>query len=457
MRDLTFSHQFDGTEREVSDHAQVRGYFAARRNAGEIHERRIQEAVRLYADVIMGREHRMMISEAMNPTSEVIVQHLAQKYPGLYGNAFHEPGRIMPLRETMAVTDYQALTVDVLDRSYYSIFDGFPIANLALAKVVTLRDFRPRKIYLLDGGVTPLTYRDPSEPYGQRAMKGPVPQKNASLTTSPNDTSAIQYQPLLGQAGASINWSAMVNDDLGIFKDRANRLAIAANRGITKFITQQYVDASGPSATLFKTAYHNQIIKANGANRDNPPLDTDGLIDAINILMNQTDAGGDPIIVNGKLLLVYGPLLEGTVQNAMNGLNVWVQNRGGVPGTQADAGHAFPNQLLNTRPWMIERMIPVLDPYMKIVCTTSGVKDTMWGIFVEPESQPRPAIEIGFYNGFRVPQLYTRAPTMMRPGGGVDPTMGNFDTLDSDMKIISVMGGAQIEGRCAVFSTGQNS
>ncbi len=451
MRDMEFS-QFDGGP--VENHPALQGFFAARRQAGTVHERRVQEAARLYADVIRGREDPVLIREAMNPRREVFVRYLAEKYPGLYGNAFSEPGRVMTLQETMAVTDYQALTVDVLDRAYYSIFTGFPIANKALVKIVSLRDFRPRKIYLLDGGVTPLTYRDPAEPFGQRAMVGPVPQKNASTTTRPNDTSAIQYQPLLGQAGASVNWAAMVNDDLGIFKDRANRLALAANRGITQFITKQYVDANGPHASLYTTAYKNQIIIANGATKDNPALSTQGLIDAINILMSQVDAEGQPIQITGRLRLFYGPALEGTVQNAMNGLNVFVQNMGGAPNTQADAGHAFPNQLLNIRPWMIERMDPVLDPYIPIVCTASGVRKTMWGIFVEPDSQPRPGIEIGFLTGFETPQLFQRAPTTMRPGGGVDPMLGNFDTMDTDLKIISVMGGAQIEGRVTVASTG---
>lgn len=454
MRDLEFTHQFDGGP--VEAHDELKGFMAARRAAGSEHERRVQEAARLYADVIKGREDPVLIREAMNPRREVFVRYLAEKYPGLYGNAFNQPGRVMTLQETMAATDYQALTVDVLDRAYYSIFTGFPLDIKNIAKNVTLRDFRVVKRYLLDGGVTPITYRDPAEPFPQRAMVGPVPQKNASITNA-KDTSAITYQPLLGQAGSSVNWAAMVNDDLGIFRDRANRLALAANRGINQFYTKLYVDSNGPHASLYTTAYKNQIITANGATSNNPPLNTQGLIDAINVLMQQKDAGGDPIMITGRLRLVYPPALEGTVQNAMNGLNVFVQNMGGTPNTQADAGHNIPLQLLNVRPWMVQRMDPILDPYIPLVATSGNIGKTMWAIFVEPDAQPRPAIEVGFLSGYETPQLFQRAPTTMRPGGGIDPMLGNFDTMDTDLKIISVIGGAQIEGRVTVASNGSGS
>jgi len=68
-------------------------------------------------------------------------------------------------------------------------------------------------------------------------------------------------------------------------------------------------------------------------------------------------------------------------------------------------------------------------------------------------------IEVGFLAqaGGETPMLLQRAPTTMRPGGGVDPMFGNFDTMDSDIKIISVIGGTQIEGRVTVASTGKGS
>ena len=46
-------------------------------------------------------------------------------------------------------------------------------------------------------------------------------------------------------------------------------------------------------------------------------------------------------------------------------------------------------------------------------------------------------------------------PNTQRMGGGVDPMLGDFLTMDQDMKIVTVMGGTQIDGRSTVASTGQ--
>ncbi len=236
------------------------------------------EAARLYADCLQGREHPLMIAEVMSPRNEVFVKYLMEKYPGIYGD---QGGRMLGLRETMAVTDYQALYVDVLDRMYYGFYNAFPIVNKDLAKIHPLRDFRVVSRYMLDGVVTPLTASDPAAPPEQRALVGPSPQDGAYPT---KNTAPLQYQPLLYQAMTAVNWSAIVNDDLGIFKDLANRLAIAGNRGISKFITGKYVDANGPNAQLYNSGYANQILIANGAASDNPPMSIQGIQDAFKIL-----------------------------------------------------------------------------------------------------------------------------------------------------------------------------
>lgn len=427
--------------RPIQEQAGMEGFAAAQRNASSAHNRRVLEAARLYADALRGRVDPVLIREAMTPRTPFIVQHLMESYPGLYGDP---GGRTMGLRETMSVTDYQALFVDVLDRMYYGFYNTYPIYNKALVKVHPLRDFRVVSRYLLDGVVSPLTAMDAAAPPPQRALVGPSPQDGSPATS----TAPLQYSPLLYQAMTAVNWRAFVNDDLGIFKDLSNRLAIAANRGISKFITGFYVSSNGPNPALYQNNYHNLITVANGASSNNPALSTQALIDAINVLALMRDSGGDPILITGRLKLWYGPALEGTVQNVMNALSVYVQNQGGVGNTQG-----FPVQFLNVQPWMIQRMDPVMDPYIPIVCT-GAAKNTMWGITADPNSQERPSIEVGFLNGFETPQIFTKVPNTMRLGGGVDPTMGDFHSMDQEMKIVTVMGGTQIDGRSTVASTG---
>lgn len=402
---------------------------------------RVREATRLYRDVIMGHIDPVFFKEAIFPRNEVLVNHLAERYPGLYGDP---GGRQLGLRETMSGTDYQALYVDVLDRLYYGYYNAYPIVNKALARIHALRDFRVVSRYLLDGAVTPFTSMDAAAPPPQRAMIGPNPQDGSPATS----TAPIQYQPLLYQAMTSVNWRAFVNDDLGIFRDLANRLAIAGNRGISKFITTLYVDSNGPNALLYANGYHNKITIANGASTNNPALSTQGIIDALNVLASMIDSTGDPIYITGRLKLWFGPALQGTANNVMNALNLYVQNQGGTGNTQG-----FPVQFLNVQPWMIQRMDPIMDPYIPIVCTGAASR-SMWGITVDPDSQARPSIEVGFLNGYETPQIYTKLPNTQRMGGGVDAMMGDFQSMDQDMKIVSVFGGTQIDGRSTVASTG---
>jgi hypothetical protein len=434
----------------IQSHAGLEGFTAARRNAGARHQRRVVEAARLYSDVLSGREDAVMMRQAMNPSSEVFVRYLAEKYPGLYTNVLSDgTGRQMGLRETMSVTDYQALYVDVLDRMYYGYYNAYPIVNKSLVKMHPLRDFRTVSRYLLDGAVTPLTAMDAAAPPPQRALTGPVPQGGASPATA--STAPIQYSPSLYQAMTSVNWRAFVNDDLGIFTDLSNRLAIAGNRGISKFITGKFWDANGPHASLYTTGYGNKIITANGAASNNPVLGVQGLSDGFKILAGMRDSGGDPILITGRVKLVYGPALEVTANNLMNSLSVYLTNEGG------GAGSAQPGQFLQVNNWLVRNIDLVMDPYIPIEVTSGSRGATSWALVVDPMTQARPCVEMGFLNGFETPQIFTKVPNTARMGGGVDPMMGDFYSMDQDMKIVTVFGAAQIDGRSTVASNGSAS
>ena len=113
--------------RGVMDHAALAGFG----KAGTQRKRKVNEAMRLYLDVLGGRTDPILIREALYPQNEFVVREVAKRYPGLYGDP---GGRQMGLRETMSVTDYQALYVDVLDRLYYGYYNDFPVDALQLVK-----------------------------------------------------------------------------------------------------------------------------------------------------------------------------------------------------------------------------------------------------------------------------------------------------------------------------------
>jgi hypothetical protein len=252
----------------------------------------------------------------------------------------------------------------------------------------------------------------------------------------------------------SINWRAIVNDDLGIFNENVARLTDSWNLTMWQFYTQQYVDANGPHASLYTSAFKNQIVTANGAATSNPPLDFQGLIDARTVLEKQLSPDGNPIMFNGTLYLWYGPSLETTAKALLNAIRADISVGGGT--TNSDG---FPSQRLSVSPnYITGGLIPILDKFIPRICTTSGVKDTMWGLTYQPDAQPRPPCEVGVLQGFDTPQLFQRAPNTLRAGGGIDPTLGDFWTMDTDYKAIAIFGGATgIDGRSTVASTGAGS
>jgi hypothetical protein len=427
----------------------MRGFSAARGREQSAHRRRVTEAARLMADAIAGKIDPWFVKQALQPTHEVAVSYLAEHYPHLYRHM--NDG--LALKETMSVTDYQALYVDVLDRMYYGYYQGFPVVNKPLVRIHQCRDFRIVSRYLLDGLVTPFTAMDAAAPPPQQAMSGPVPQDGSTFPTT--NTAPIQYQPKLYQAMASVNWRAFVNDDLGIFKDIATRLALSANRGITTFINTLYTAYTGTgtgagfNTALYNAGYANIINTANGASSTNPALGAQGLMDAWKILSGMKDSSGQPIVMAGRVICFYGPSNYAVAMNLKNMLSNHVSVEGGSQNSEG-----FPTQWIETNGWIAQNIEWVMDPYIQEPYNSDP---GTWGLIVDPATQNRPAIEVGFLQGFEVPQLFQRVPNTMRMGGGVDPMMGDFLTMDQDTKIVSVFGGTQIDGRSTCASNGTGS
>lgn len=425
------------------------GFRAARRNAGAVHERRVAEAARLYRDALNGSIDPWFVKQAMHPTHEVGVQWLVEHYPGLYGS---DTGKVLGLRETMSVTDYQALFVDVLDRMYYGFYNAYPVVNKPIVKVHQLRDFRLVSRYLLDGVVPPLTSMDAGAPAPQRALSGPVPQDNSTYPTT--NTAPIQYQPLLWQAMTAVNWRAFVNDDLGIFRDLSNRLAIAGNRGISKYITGLFFSTAGLNASLYKAGYTNLVTTTYGAASNNPPLSQQGLQDAWKVLAGMRDSGGDPILPLGKPYLVVGPSLKATAENLKSSTRAFLSVEGGTTN-----GQGFPSQFIEAANWAMQDMEVIVDPYMPIVMTgaSGSIAQTAWALVLDPNAQNRPCVEVGFLQGYETPQIFQKVPNTQRVGGGVDAMLGDFNSMDSELKIVTVFAGTQIDGRSTVASNGSGT
>lgn len=435
--------------RDVVGRMAMDGYMHRQREAGVQHERRVTLAAQLMADVMEGRVEPHLIREAWAPRNAFALQELRYRYPGLLYD-----GQV-GVRETMSVSDYSALTVDILDRVLYGYYTAAPITNMPLVKVRPLRDFRLVARYAMDAATKPWSrvYEDtalpaspsgPAEPPTERSML----QAAREVTGS---TQRVTYQPQMYQGKMAVNWRAIINDDLGIFQDTTQRLAIGGRRTIMSFITSLYVASSGLNTTLFSSTFRNLITTTYGASTNNPPLSFQGLIDAITVLEKQLDLDGQPITFDGQLYLWYGPALETTAAALMKAVQADISVGGGTTNAQG-----FPSQRLRVdTSYVVRNMVPIQDKYIPLICTTSGTQNTMWGLMYDPNSQARPALELGQLRGYETPQLFQKAPNTMRAGGGLDPMMGDFYSMDQEYKGVLVMGGTQIDGRSVVGSTGQ--
>ena len=415
--------------------------------ANNPHRLRAFEAARLVADAIAGRIDPYWVRAAMAPPDDHHVNMLREAgYPNLYPT-----GTTTTLRETMSRTDYQALFADVLDILYYGFFNAFPVFNEAVCRIEDLADTRFVKRYMLDGLVSPAVFQDLAAPADQQALSGPVPQDGSTFPTT--NTAAVEYQPALMQTKASINWSAILNDNLGIFRDVPKRIVISINRGITIFIHSLYCGNGDLNTNLFQSGYNNRVLIANGASSDNPALGAQGIMDATKILAGQRDSSGQPIMFGGmQKIIVYGSSNVATAENLQNTLRSQISVEGGSANAQG-----FPSQWLETNAWWAQNVKWIHDPYFDTGSTAGGFSSLPggWIMFADPAMLERPAIEIGYLRGFRQAQLFQKVPNTMRPGGGVEPMMGDWSTMNQEMKAVSVLGGNIMDGRSCVGSTGQ--
>ena len=194
------------------------------------------------------------------------------------------------------------------------------------------------------------------------------------------------------------------------------------------------------------------MTTAYGASSNNPALSWQGLLDARTVLSKMKDLDGQPITFDGTLYLTVGPALETTAISMAKAMQVDISVGGGTQNVEG-----FPQQRLRTENWPMAGVVPIVDKYLPLICTTSGVRDTMWALTYDPKVQARPSIELGQLQGYETPQLFQKVPNTMRVGGGVDPMLGDFWTMNQDYKGVLVLGGTQIDGRSTVASTGQGS
>jgi hypothetical protein len=377
------------------------GIRLGRRQENPEYQRRLAEAARFVADVYTGRR------------------------------------TVARLQEAMTTSDFPLLFGDILDRQLLGAYAETPSTIGAFITMKTVRDFRPSRMFTIDGAESTLS------PVGQRE-EYPM----AALTEG-------RYQFTVSKYGRVVpfSWETMINDDLDALKDIPERLGRASRRSEEKFGVGLFVTSAGPDSTFFSAANNNILIAAeSGGVLDNPPLSIAALQEAMILLSKARDSEGEPIVLD-MVTLVVPPALEIVAQNILNAIQLELNTNGGNLTGLANSGGL--EQRLIVQNWMRNRLRLVVNHYLPVIDTTTG--NTAWYLFASPGTS-RPALVMAKLRGHENPEMFMKSPNAVRIGGGdVSPMDGDFDTDSIEYKVRHVFGGTQIDPKGAIASTGTGS
>lgn len=402
-----------------------RNITEAQRQSIARHEARVAAAAEFVSDLLSGAARSYYLAEVLRPSDPDVLRVIESNYPGLVRPAVLREGvRIGDdlLQESLSVSDFPLLMGDVIDRMLLARFNALPqVWRQYISVGGPLRDFRTIRMLTTDGG---------NEEWNEISdLEG--------LTYTNITESGYTLEPKLYGKAIRLSWRLMMNDNLDAFREIPEALAQGGRRTINKFATDLLFDSSGPDATLFTTGRGNRLS-------GNPALSVTSLGAAIAALMGQTDSTGEPIAVEG-VRLVYGPGLEVTVRNILNTLTF---------DATTDAGAAT-GRTLRVNNWLTAGITPVMDPYIPQV-VTGGNAATSWALVADP-GVGRPIARIQFLQGFEQPALYQKTPNTQRVGGAVDPDVGDFQSMTSEFKGLVAFGGAVLEYRAGIASSGAGS
>jgi len=323
------------------------------------------------------------------------------------------------LQEAMGTDDFPLLFGDLLYRQLLGNYMPWPVTYPSWMRVVDVKDFRALNLYTIDGGQGILPQVKEHEPYPEIAF-----------TEGHYSVSVLKYGQRYG-----ISFEMIIQDDLNAFNDRPVLMGVGARRSEEYLATTKLCDVNGPDASFFSSG---------NANLTTGPLTIKNLQAAFKVLAAQTDADGQPIMVDAATLLVT-PNDEITARNILGASQLRIN---------AASGGGDSDQFLYTDNWMKAKLKLEVNPYIPYVASSCATNP--WFLIANPNDvSRRPAFVFAFMRGRRSPQLFVKDPdAMMLGGGAASPTEGNFDNDDINYKIRHIFGATQVDPKAAVASFG---
>jgi len=382
---------------------------------------------------------------------------------------------VLRLQEALTTSDFGTLFGDVIDRSVLANYQETPYSWSAYCKRADIQNFKQAKIFRVDRGASVLDGPILPNSYG---ASGSGPTGLEQVTEYPTRRRvASDYVDQLYKFGARMDfaWETLLNDDLDALKDTPALFGRAARRTEEERATKLYASSTGPNTGFFSVANKNIVTAAvlpelstlYGLS-DNPTLSITSLQAAMVIMMNQRDLDGEPISIEGAVLVVP-PSLKITAMSILNATQVWMNDTGGTFATPNN-NSAVSLQRLITENWAKGIVSAAINYYLPVVVTTGSVGQTNWYLFANP-NMGRPALQQSFLRGHEMPELFMKLPNSvsigegrMGPGPGVTPGTMNANPMDGDFesdniayKVRHVLGGTLLDPIMAVASKGTNS
>lgn len=234
--------------------------------------------------------------------------------------------------------------------------------------------------------------------------------RHADLTEDSYTNQATTWGKML-----TLSRKDIINDDLGAFEQIPRILGRKAALKLEKEGIQLLLD---PPAGYFV----NTVNSFTGANTE---LQITSLTTAEQALMDQVDASGDPVLLNGRYLVV-GTALGVTAAQLMTETRIIATDYAAAASTVAPASNPHAGK------W-----VPLVSPYLNSQGLTNG-SATIWYLLADPMDVP----------GFVVSYLNGRTSPM------IESSEVNFDRLGMSWRVVFDFGVDAQDSRAAIQMIG---
>jgi len=283
---------------------------------------------------------------------------------GYHGNNFDADRRGV-LEAAFSVNDIAGVLSTVANKALLAGYMGVDMAWRAIAGIRPVSDFKTVTSYRLTG----------ANQYEKVAPTGEI--KHGTLAELSYTNKADTYGLMLG-----ISRRDLINDDLGALSNVPTMIG----RGAAIKLNEVFWTAFMDNASFFTSGNGNYIDGATTV------LSIEGLRQADQKFLDQTDADGKPLGVNASILLVPSSL-KVTALQMMNSTELATSEALSSGGAKFGTSNPFAGAYR-----------PVATPYLNNT-TFTGYSATAWYLLANPMDIA--TIEVAFLNGVEVPTVET--------------------------------------------------